>query len=97
MENNRGLLCFCLGCAVGAVAAALLVPKSGPEMVDYLSRKANDGTDYLKQRADGARAAVGAAVQHGKKAVRYQTENLRSAVAAGEQAYKTALETTPLG
>jgi len=94
MENNRGLLCFCLGCAVGAVAAALLVPKSGPETVDYLSRKANDGTDYLKQRADGARAAVGAAVEHGKKAVRYQVENLRTALDVGEQAYQKVQETT---
>ena len=92
--ENRGLLCFCIGCAVGAVAAALLVPKSGPETVDYLSRKANDGTDYLKQRADGARAAVAVAVEHGKKAVRHQAENLRAALDVGEQAYQKAQENT---
>lgn len=95
MENNRGFLCFCLGCAVGAVASVLLAPKSGPETVEYLSRKANEGTDYVKQRAADARDVVTGAVEHGRRAVRYQTENLRAAVDAGEAAYKKAQEATP--
>lgn len=95
MENNRGLLCFCLGCAVGAVAAVLFVPKSGRETMEYLSRRANEGTDYVKQRVDDVRDAVTGAAEHGKRAVRYQAENLGAAVDAGKQAYKKAQETTP--
>ena len=95
MEKDRGVLCFCLGCAVGGIATMLLAPKSGPETVGYLSRKANEGTDFVKQRVDDVRDAVTDAVEHGKRAVRYQAENLRTAGDAGEQAYKKAQEATP--
>ena len=88
MENNRGVLCFCLGCAAGAVAAVLFAPKSGRESVEYLSRKANEGTDYVKQRVDDVRDAVTGALSLGKREVRYQAENLRAAVDAGGEAYK---------
>jgi len=95
MENNREVLCFCLGCAAGAAAALLVVPKSRRETLEYLSRKANEGTDYVKQRVDDVRDAVTGAVEHGKRAVRYQAENLRAAADAGEQAYRKAQEATP--
>ena len=95
MENNRGFVYFCVGCAVGAVAAVLLAPKSGPETVKYLSRKANEGTDYVKQRVDDVRDKVTDAAERGKRAVRYQAENLSAAVDAGKQAYTKARETTP--
>jgi len=95
MENSRGVLCFCLGCAAGAAATLLIVPKSRRETVEYLSRKAHEGTDYVKQRADDLRDAVTGAVEHGKRAVRYQAENLQAAANAGEIAYKQAQEATP--
>ena len=95
MENNRGFFYFCLGCAVGTVAAVLFTPKSGRETMEYLRRKADEGTDYVKQRVDDVRDAVTDAAERGKKAVRYQTENLGAAVEAGKQAYRTAQETTP--
>jgi len=101
MENNRGFLCFCLGCAVGGAAAVLLAPHSR-KAANYLGRKADEGTDYVKQRVDdardavtGVRDAVTGAVANGKRAVRYQAENLRAAVDAGERAYKAAQEATP--
>ena len=94
MENNRGVVYFCLGCATGAVAAVLFAPK-GRETVEYLSGKANEGTDYVKQRLDDARDAVTGAFEHGKRAVRYQAENLGAAVDAGEEAYRNAQKTTP--
>ena len=95
MENNRGVLYFCLGCAAGAAAALLTVPKSRRETVEYLNQKAHEGTDYVKQRADDVRDAVTGAVEHGKRAVRYQAENLQAAANAGEKAYKQAQEATP--
>jgi gas vesicle protein len=95
MENSCGLFYFCLGCTVGAVAALLFTPKSGRETMEYLSRKADSGTDYVKQRVDDARDAVNDAAERGKRAVRYQMENLAAAAEAGKQAYKTAQETTP--
>ncbi|MGD1098056.1 MAG: YtxH domain-containing protein [Bryobacteraceae bacterium] len=95
MENNRGLLCFCLGCAAGAVAAVLFTPKSGRETTEYLSQKTNEGTDYVKRRVDDVRDAVTGAIERGERAVRSEAENLRAAVDAGKQAYKNAQETNP--
>ena len=102
MEDNRGLVCFCLGCAVGAVAAVFFTPKSGRETVKYLRQKAEDGTnflkqrtDYIKQRVDDAGNAVTDAAERGKKAVRSQADSLGAAVEAGKQAYKTAQATNP--
>jgi gas vesicle protein len=102
MENIRGLTYFCLGCAAGAVAAVFLTPKSGPETIAYLRRKAEDGTNYLKQgtnyikrSVDDASDAVTKVAERGKKTVRFQAENLGAAVEAGKQAYKTAQQTTP--
>ena len=95
MEKNREVFCFCLGCTVGAVAAVLLTPKSGRETVEYLRRKADDGTDYVKQRVGDASDAVTDVTERGKRAVRFQMENLAAAAEAGKQAYKTAQETTP--
>jgi len=97
VENNRGLAYFCLGCGAGAVAAVFLTPKSGPETVEHLRRKAEEGTDYLKQgtdyikqRIDEASNAVTEVAERGRKAVRYQAESLGAAVEAGKQAYKSA-------
>jgi gas vesicle protein len=95
MVDNRGFLYFCLGCVVGGVGAILFAPKSGPETVDYLSRKANDGVDYVRERATDAQKVVTEAVTHGKRAARYQAENVRAAVDAGAKAYKEGKEATP--
>jgi gas vesicle protein len=102
VENIREFGYFCLGCAAGAVAAVFLTPKSGPETVEYLRRKAEEGTDclkqgtdYVKQRVGDASAAVTDAADRGKKTVQYQAESLGAAVQAGKKAYQAAQETTP--
>ena len=63
--------------------------------MEYVSGKATEGTEYVKQQVDDVRDAVTGAVARGKRAVRYQAENLSAAVDAGEKAYKQARETTP--
>ncbi len=91
-----------MGCAAGAIAPVFLIPKSGPETVKYLRRKTEEGTDFLQQGSDYIKQRVGEAgdavadvANRGKKAVRYQAENIGAAVEAGKQAYKVAQETTP--
>jgi gas vesicle protein len=95
MKSNQGFLYFCLGCAVGGIGAILLAPKAGRETVDYLSRKANDGVDYVRQRADDVQNAVTDAVAQGKRTARYQAENVRAAVDAGTKAFKEGKDSTP--
>jgi gas vesicle protein len=95
MDNDRGLLCFCIGCAAGVVGAFLLTSKSGRETVKYLRGKADEETENVKQSVDNLSHAVTNAAERGIKAVRHQTENLGAAVEAGKQAYRAAQETTP--
>jgi gas vesicle protein len=87
MDNLKGLAYLGIGAAVGAVAAMLLAPKSGPETVKFLRQKADEGTGYLKDRLDDARDAVADAAKLGKKTLRAETENLSAAVQAGKSAY----------
>jgi|ERR1700722_17779104 gas vesicle protein len=95
MDNSRGFTYFCLGCAVGAGAAVFFTPKSGPETVNYLRRKASEGSDYIKHRVDDARESVADVAERVTKAARYQVENLGAAAEAGKEAYQAAQQATP--
>jgi gas vesicle protein len=86
---------FGIGAALGAAAAVLLAPKSGPETRKFLRSKAEDGTDYLASRASDARDTASQAIKRGKQAIKQNAENLTAAVDAGVQTYREAVQTTP--
>jgi gas vesicle protein len=64
MADCRGvsyLGCFLAGAVVGGFVALMLAPTSGAEARKYMSRKAEDGRDYLltkgkdlRKQAEGA-------------------------------------------
>ena len=96
MDNTRGLLYFCMGCAARTVVTALMfTSKSGRETVGYLRGKAEEGTRTVAQSVDHLSQAVSNATTRGLKAVRHQTENVGAAVEAGKQAFRSAQDTTP--
>ena len=86
---------FGIGAALGAAAAMLLAPKSGPETRKVLRSKAEEGTEYLASRASDARDTATEAINRGKKAIKQNAENLSAAVDAGVQTYREAVQTTP--
>jgi len=86
---------FGIGAALGAAAAMLLAPRSGPETRKVLRSKAEEGTDYLATRASDARDAAAEAINRGKTAIKQNAEKLRAAVDAGVQTYREAVQTTP--
>ena len=86
---------FGLGAAAGVAVAALFAPRSGSETREYLRSKAEDGTDYVRARASDVLDAASNVVERGKRAVRYQTENVTAAVDAGVETYREAVKTTP--
>ena len=86
---------FGIGAALGAAAAILMAPKSGPDTRKLLRSKAEEGTDYLAARAADARDNASQAINRGKKVVKHNAENLSAAVDAGIQTYRDALQTTP--
>jgi gas vesicle protein len=83
------------GAAAGVAAAVLLAPRSGSETRGYLRSKAEDGTEFVRARASDVLDAVSKVTELGKKAVRYQTENLTAAVDAGVETYREGVQTTP--
>jgi gas vesicle protein len=86
--NNEALGYFCVGAAVGVAAAVLLTPKSGLETREYVTSRANSGVDYVKARAEEARAAAMDALDKGKQTVKKQADGFAAAVDAGKQAYR---------
>ena len=84
-----------IGAALGAAAAILLAPKSGPETRKLLRSKAEEGTDYVASRASDARDTASQAINRGKKVIKQNADNLSAAVDAGVQTYREAVQTTP--
>ena len=94
MSSNE-MAYFGIAAALGAAAAVLLAPKSGPETRKVLRSKAEEGADYLASRASDARDTAAEAIHRGKKAIKQNAENLSAAVDAGVQTYREAVQTTP--
>jgi gas vesicle protein len=95
MDNSRGIMYFCMGCATGVAAGMLFNSKSGRDTVKYLRSKADEGTKTVKESVDNHSETGTNATNRGIKAVRHQAENLGAAVDAGKKAYQTAREMTP--
>ena len=81
---------FLAGLGVGAALGMLYAPKAGAETREDLCRRAEEGRDYVVNRAKEAREAATQWVDKGKEVLDSQKEQFRSAYEAGRQAYKDA-------
>src|SRR4029077_3796338 len=93
MEDDNKLSYFFLGLGLGVAAGVLFAPKSGAETREFLRTKADEGTDYVKRRADDLRESAADAIDRSKETVRRHKDNLAAAVDAGNQAYREAVNT----
>ena len=57
---------FFLGLGLGVAVGVLFAPKSGEETRDFLRSKAEEGTDYVKRRADDLRDSAADAIDRSK-------------------------------
>jgi len=87
MDKNA-LSSFLLGLGVGVGLGMLFAPKSGPETREYIKTKANEGTDYLKQRSEDLRSNASQWVDRGRDVMNRQKEHMADAMEAGRQAYR---------
>ena len=90
MDKN-GLSSFLLGLGVGVGFGMLFAPKSGQETRELIKNKAEEGTDFIKQRSSELKETAAGWVDKGKEAVGRQKETLNDAVEAGKQAYRDAV------
>jgi gas vesicle protein len=93
MEDDNRVSYFFLGLGLGVAVGVLFAPKSGEETRDFLRSKAEEGTDYVKRRADDLRESAADAIDRSKEGIRRHKENLSAAVDAGRQAYREAVKT----
>jgi gas vesicle protein len=90
MDKN-GLSSFLLGLGVGVGIGMLFAPKSGQETRQIIKERAEEGTEFLKQRGSELKDQAAGWVDKGKDAVGRQKETLNDAVEAGKQAYRDAV------
>ena len=90
MDKN-GLSSFLLGLGVGVGIGMLFAPKSGSETREMLKNKANEGSDYLKQRGTEFKQSASEWVDKSREAMNRQRENLADAMEAGRQAYRETI------
>jgi gas vesicle protein len=89
-SGSSGILWFLAGLGIGAAVGVLYAPKSGKETRDDIARYAQDGSDYVKDRAKQYKVQANQWVDRGKEVVNQQKDQIRNAVEAGRQAYREA-------
>jgi gas vesicle protein len=87
-RNGNGFLWFLTGLGIGAAVGILYAPQSGNETREILMAKADEGREYVRNRAKQAREQAEEWADRGKEAYASRKEQVRSAVEAGRQAYR---------
>src|SRR5246127_549642 len=93
-SNSNSFLWFLAGLGVGAMAGVLYAPRSGNETREALRSRAEEGRDYMRDRARQARSQANEWVDRGRDVLNQQKDQFRAAYEAGRQAYH---ETTAEG
>jgi gas vesicle protein len=92
-RDSNSFLWFLAGLGIGALAGVLYAPRSGSETRDAIRSRAEEGRDYMRDRARVAREQAAEWVDRGKDVLNQQKEQFRSAYEAGRQAYQEATTT----
>jgi len=90
MEDNK-ISYFFLGLGLGVAVGLLFAPKSGAETRDLILTKADESKDYLRRRGEQLRDTASDVIEKGKSAVAKQRDQISSAIEAGKQAYRDAI------
>jgi len=91
-NDSNSIGWFLAGLGLGALVGVLYAPKSGKETRDTILQSANEGRDYLSSRGQKFRGQVNQYVQKGKETLNRSKDQITSAVEAGRQAYRDAVE-----
>jgi gas vesicle protein len=87
-NGSGGVLWFLAGLGIGAVVGILYAPQSGSETREILMAKADEGREFVRNRAKKAREQAEEWAERGKEVYASQKDQIRSAVEAGRQAYR---------
>jgi len=89
-DDNGGskVVFFLAGMGIGAILALLFAPKTGEETRQLISRKAEEGREYVATKGKELRQDAEDLVEKAKDLVNQQKEQLSAALEAGKQAYQ---------
>jgi gas vesicle protein len=96
-RDGNSFLWFLAGLGVGAIVGVLYAPRSGTETRQAIFDKAEQGSEYVRNRAREAREQASDWADRGRDVLNQQKEQFKSAYEAGRQAYHqtTAESNTP--
>jgi gas vesicle protein len=87
-RSGNSFLWFLAGLGVGAVVGVLYAPKAGAELRQSIREKAEEGRDFMRDRAREARAQASDWAERGRDYLNQQRDQFKSAYEAGRQAYQ---------
>jgi len=93
-DGNR-FLWFLAGLGVGAIVGVLYAPKAGAQMRQAIREKAEEGRDFVRDRAREARDQASQWVDRGRDYVSQQRDQFKAAYDAGRQAYEESTTGEP--
>jgi len=89
-RDGNSFLWFLAGLGIGAIAGVLYAPRSGDETRQAIRSKAEEGGEFVRDRARQARDQATSWADRGREVLNPQKEQFRSAFEAGKQAYQEA-------
>ena len=87
-DSGSGMGMFLAGLGIGAVVALLFAPRSGKETRDLIAQRAEEGRDFVVNKAEEMRRQAEDAVEKGRDLVNKQKDLLSAALEAGKQTYQ---------
>ncbi len=91
-EDGGSFGWFLAGLGLGALIGVLYAPKAGRETREDILRSADEGREYVTNRARQARVQADQWVDRGRDVLQKQKDQFSAAVEAGRQAYHEATE-----
>ena len=95
-RDGSSFLWFLAGVGLGGLIGVLYAPRAGSGTREELRARAEQSSEYVRNRAREAREQAAGWVDKGREAVNQQKDQFRAAYEAGRQAYQEATtETAP--
>jgi gas vesicle protein len=96
-RDGNSFVWFLAGLGLGALAGVLYAPRSGSETREAIRARAEEGREFMKNRAREAKDQASQWADKGREVVTQQKEQFRAAYEAGRQAYHEATSETGTG
>jgi len=89
------IISFVTGLGVGAAIAMLLTPRSGEEVREMLSARAEDGRGYAKRRVRELSNVANEVADRGRAAMDHQKHAISAAAQAAKDTYSRESQVGP--